>query len=109
MLTPHRYSFSESTNKHRVVLKNPSSNTKVNEDTVDVTDDRNDTAPHQFSVENPSTNTNTNNNIENQNQHQHQKDLDENTGSTIKDNNIVSNEPMSPTGKGSFNYYVLTK
>lgn len=93
LITAHKCSFSEYTNKHCIVTKNPSSNTGVNEGTVDITDDRNNPAPNQYYVENPSTDTNTNNDIENQNQHRNQrkKDLDKNTCSTIKDDNIVSN------------------
>ena len=86
LITAHKCSFSEYTNKHCIVTKNPSSNTGVNEGTVDITDDRNNPAPNQYYVENPSTDTNTNNDIENQNQHRNQrkKDLDKNTCSKLK-------------------------
>lgn len=59
LITAHKCSFSEYTNKHCIVTKNPSSNTGVNEGTVDITDDRNNPAPNQYYVENPSTDTNT--------------------------------------------------
>ena len=47
LITAHKYSFSECTNKYRIVTKDPSSNTGVNEDTVDITDGRNNPAPNQ--------------------------------------------------------------
>ena len=53
LTTPRRCSFSDSTNKHRVVLKNPSGNNKVKDDTVDVADDLKDPTPNQSYAENP--------------------------------------------------------
>ena len=73
LTTPRRCSFSDSTNKHRVVLKNPSGNNKVKDDTVDVADDLKDPTPNQSYAENPWNDTNTNNDEQYQNENQKKK------------------------------------
>ena len=72
LITLQKCSFSENTNKHCVLLKNPHCNTEVKEDTAVPADAHSDSRQNQSSVGNPSTDTNTNNNNQNQDQYQHQ-------------------------------------